>query len=203
MITIVDYGMGNLRSVQKAFEKFGADAVVSDKPLDILAADKIVLPGVGAFGSAVRELKKRNLFSALQQKINDGTPYLGICLGLQLLFQSSEEEAGVQGLGIFKGKVKRLSGKLKIPHMGWNTLEMKKNCPLFKGIDKKRDSFYFVHSFVAAPADKKVIAANTVYGKPFCSVVWKGNIFATQFHAEKSQAAGLKIIKNFIRYKKI
>lgn len=193
--------MGNLRSVQKAFEKCGAQAVVSDKPLDILAADKIVLPGVGAFGSAVEELRKRNLFSVLQQKIADGTPFLGICLGLQLLFESSEEDKTKKGLGVLKGKVKKIKGKLKVPHMGWNTLNTKKNCPLFKGIDKK-ESFYFVHSYVAVPKNTKDSAASTDYGTSFCSAVWKGNVFATQFHVEKSQGAGLKIVKNFIRYKK-
>ncbi len=204
MIVIVDYGMGNLRSVQKAFEKNGAKAKVSSSKKDIARAGKIVLPGVGAFTAAVRELEKRDLVDTLKQKIQSGTPYLGLCLGLQLLFEESEENEGKKkalGLGIIRGRVKRFRGKLKIPHMGWNTLHItKKNCPLFKGI-RNEDYFYFVHSYYGVPNEPSWNASLTRYGVDFCSGIWKDNIFATQFHPEKSQEAGLKMIKNFIAFK--
>lgn len=201
-IVIVDYGMGNLRSVAKAFEKSGAVPTVSSNARDIESADKLVLPGVGAFPSAVRELGARGLSGAIQEKIKDGTPYLGICLGLQLLFDSSEESGGerhVGGFGIIPGGVKRFKGNMKVPHMGWNTLDLgKKNCPLFKGI-KNGSFFYFVHSYFGTPKDKSAIAAKTAYGPSFCSAVWKDNVYATQFHPEKSQGLGLKLIENFIK----
>ena len=190
--------MGNLRSVQKAFEKCGARAVVSSRPRDIERAGKIVLPGVGAFTHAMRELKKLKLVGPLRKKILSGTPYLGLCLGLQLLFEKSEEGARVAGLGIIPGRVKKFRTNLKVPHMGWNTVSTRKGCPLFKGKGKD-DHFYFVHSYFGAPEDKSWIAGTTEYGRKFCSAVWKGNVFATQFHPEKSQAAGLRLIKNFIK----
>lgn len=197
-IVIVDYGMGNLRSVQKAFEKNGARAVVSSNPRDLERAAKVVLPGVGAFTHAMRELKKRRLVAPLRKKILSGTPYLGLCLGLQLLFDKSEEGARVAGLGVIPGRVKKFRTGLKVPHMGWNTVNTRKGCPLFKGKGKD-DYFYFVHSYFGAPEDKSWIAGTTRYGKDFCSAVWKGNVFATQFHPEKSQTAGLRLIKNFIK----
>jgi len=197
-IVIVDYGMGNLRSVQKAFEKNGARAVVTSDPRVVERAEKIVLPGVGAFTHAMRELKARKLVAPLRKKILSGTPYLGLCLGLQLLFEKSEEGSRVAGLGIIPGRVKRFRTGLKVPHMGWNTVAMKKRCPLFKGAGKN-DHFYFVHSFYAAPEDRSWVAGTTDYGQKFCSAVWKGNVFATQFHPEKSQAAGLRLIKNFVK----
>ncbi len=202
MITIVDYGMGNLRSVQKAFEKNGARARITSDPEEILKAEKVVLPGVGAFDCAMRELRKRRLVGPLKKKIQSGAPYLGLCLGLQLLFTDSEERTGrknAHGLGIIPGTVKRFRGSLKIPHMGWNTVQFKKkDCPLFKGL-KDKSYFYFVHSYYAVPKDRSWALAQTPYGVKFCSAVWKGNIFATQFHPEKSQALGLRVIKNFIR----
>lgn len=201
MIAIIDYGMGNLRSVQKAFEKNGAKAVVTSSARDIDRAEKIVLPGVGAFGGAMEELKRRDLVDMIKEKIADGIPYLGLCLGLQLLFDTSEESAEgetVKGLGIVPGIVRRFRGKFKIPHMGWNSLRLrKKNCPLFKGI-ASGENFYFVHSFYGIPKDPSWTVATTPYGPEFCSAIWKGNIFATQFHPEKSQMAGLRVIKNFI-----
>lgn len=205
MIVVIDYGMGNLRSVAKAFEMCGSKPLITDSPKQILKADKIVLPGVGAFSAAMRELKKRKLISPLKQKLVEGTPYLGLCLGLQLLFEESEEKEGERqapkGLGVIEGKVVQFKTTLKIPHMGWNTVEFKqKNNPIFKGI-KDKTYFYFVHSFYVVPKDKRCVAATTCYGNTFCSSIQKGNIFATQFHPEKSQAIGLKIIKNFIHYK--
>jgi len=204
MIAIVDYGMGNLRSVQKAFEHCGAKPVITSRARDIEKAGKLVLPGVGAFTQAMHELKKRKLVETLKEKIRGGTPYLGLCLGLQLLFSSSDEGAHVKGLDLISGTVRRFpaTGRckhLKIPHMGWNTLRVrKKNCPLFKGF-KETDYFYFVHSYYGVPEDKSWILSTTRYGTEFCSAIWKGNIFATQFHPEKSQTAGLKLIKNFVR----
>jgi imidazole glycerol-phosphate synthase subunit HisH len=196
-IVIIDYGMGNLRSVEKAFEKAGARVTVSSKPADIRKAGKLVLPGVGAFSHAMKELKRRKLVKPILEKIEAGTPYLGLCLGLQLLFQSSEE-GPERGLGVFKGRVKKFKHGLKVPHMGWNSLAVEqKKCPIFKGITPK-DYFYFVHSFYAVPSDKNVAASATPYGMDFCSAVWKNNVYATQFHPEKSQAAGQRIIKNFV-----
>jgi len=212
MIVVVDYGMGNLRSVEKAFEKAGARVRVSSRPGDVKRADKVVLPGVGAFGHAMRELKARDLVEPILEKIKEGAPFLGLCLGLQLLFGSSEE-AREKGLGVLPGGVLRFSapatkpagpsfggkGGLKVPHMGWNTLALRrKDCPLFKG-SKPKDHFYFVHSYYAAPKEKSALAATTDYGVSFCSAVWKDNVFATQFHPEKSQAAGQVLIRNFVR----
>ena len=199
-IVIVDYGMGNLRSVQKAFEACGASAQITSKPKDLEKASKIVLPGVGAFAHAMNELKKRKLIEVLKNKVRSGAPYLGICLGLQLLFSESEEGGRVKGLGLISGHVVKFKTKLKIPHMGWNTLQTsKKNCPILEKI-KPRDYFYFVHSFFGIPEDRSLILSQTGYGQNFCSALWKGNLFATQFHPEKSQEPGLQIIKNFIRF---
>jgi len=196
-IVIIDYGMGNLRSVQKAFEVSGVNPKVTSSRFDIGKADKIILPGVGAFSQAMHELKKNGLIEVLKDKICSGTPYLGLCLGLQILFSSSEE-GSAKGLGLLPGKVKKFNGNEKVPHMGWNTLSLKKrNCPLMKGVSKK-DFFYFVHSFYAVPEDKNTILSTTDYGINFCSSIWQDNIFATQFHPEKSQQAGLRIIGNFI-----
>ena len=198
MIVIVDYGMGNLRSVQKAFEMEGARAVVSDQPKTVENAGKLVLPGVGAFGHAMAELKKRKLIEPLKDKIAGGTPYLGLCLGLQLLFSRSQEGGRTKGLGIIAGEVRRFKGRMKIPHIGWNGVAFKKkDCPLFKAL-KENVYFYFVHSYFGVPEDPDWVAGVTRYGGSFCSAVWKGGIFATQFHPEKSQSAGLRVIKNFI-----
>ena len=207
MIIIVDYGMGNLRSVQKAFEACGVKPKITSSAADIEKADKIVLPGVGSFGHAMQELKKRKLVAPLKEKIADGTPYLGLCLGMQLLFSSSEE-GNVRGLDVLPGEVKRFSAKmrggpafggqghLKVPHMGWNTLDVRNKGGMLKGV-KASDHFYFVHSYFVAPEEKGDVASTTDYGKAFCSSVLRGNIFATQFHPEKSQDAGLRIIRNF------
>jgi len=200
MITIIDYGMGNLHSVQKAFEKNGARVKVSSDPRAIERASKLVLPGVGAFTHAMRELEKRKLTEVIREKILGGTPYLGLCLGLQLLFSKSEEGERVAGLGIIPGSVMRFKGPMKIPHMGWNTLDIKKRgCPVFSGVTTK-DYFYFVHSYYGVPEDPSWTLSTTRYHLSFCSSVWKGHVFATQFHPEKSQSSGLRLIKNFIRY---
>ena len=198
MIVLIDYGMGNLRSVQKAFEHCGQKPLISSEVRDVEKAEKIVLPGVGAFGQAMLELKKRKLTAVLKEKIQSGTPYLGLCLGLQLLFSSSEE-GSAKGLDVLPGRVRRFSPRAgKVPHMGWNTLSLKKkNCPLMHGADP-REHFYFVHSFFAEPQEKNIIACTTRYGADFCSAVWRDNIFATQFHPEKSQRSGLRLIGNFL-----
>ena len=208
MIAIIDYGMGNLRSVQKAFEKFCSNVVVSSSAKDILKADKIVLPGVGAFKVAMDELKKRGLIYPIKASIKEGKPFLGICLGLQLLFETSAEDPGVKGLCVLKGESKRFKFKgqgsrvkgqvLKVPHMGWNTLKVKSlNCPLLKGI-LDQDQVYFCHSYYPLPEDSRVVAACADYGLEFAAVVWKDNVYGAQFHPEKSQAVGLKIIRNFV-----
>lgn len=201
MIVIVDYGMGNLRSVQKAFEAGGARPRISSSAKDIEKAERLVVPGVGAFTHAMKELRSRKLIEPIRDKVRSGAPYLGLCLGLQLLFSESEEGERMRGLDLIPGRVVRFRGKLKIPHMGWNTLDVKKkSCPMLKGIDGK-DYFYFVHSYYGVPEQRSSTLATTAYGKDFCSAVWQDNIFATQFHPEKSQEAGLKIIKNFIQCK--
>ena len=202
MITIIDYGMGNLRSVQKAFEKFCSNVVVSSSAKDILKADKIVLPGVGAFKTAMDELKKRGLIQPIKASIKEGKPFLGICLGLQLLFSESEEGKKIKGLDIIEGKVRKFKEKdgLKIPHMGWNIVKSKvksKNSKILYGIEKN-SYMYFVHSYYVAPKDKSVILCETDYGGNFASGVHKDNIWGLQFHPEKSQSIGLKIVENFV-----
>jgi len=212
MITIIDYGMGNLRSVQKAFEKFCSNVIVSSSANGILKADKIVLPGVGAFKVAMDELKKRGLIDMIKRSIEKGKPFLGICLGLQLLFSESEEcsprfagEAGkkIKGLDIIKGKVKRFKEKdgLKIPHMGWNQIRAAgggRRAAILNGV-KNGSYMYFAHSYYVAPEDRGVILCKTNYGGNFTSGVHRDNVYGLQFHPEKSQSAGLKIIKNFVQ----
>ncbi len=199
MITVVDYGMGNLRSVAKALENVGLDVKVSSNPEDIKKAKAIVVPGVGAFGDAVHNLKRLNLFDEIINHIDEGKPYLGICLGLQLLFEYGYEFGNHQGLGVLKGKVIRFEEKegYKIPHMGWNQIHIKnKESKMFKGINDG-EFFYFVHSFYAVPEENGVIASTTDYITDFCSAVEKDNVWAVQFHPEKSQKAGLKLLSNF------
>jgi glutamine amidotransferase len=198
MILIVDYMMGNLRSVQKACLLTRKDCKVSASWREIEKAKKIILPGVGAFADAVKELKRLKIFDVLKDKLNSGTPILGVCLGMQLLFSSSEEAPAAKGLDIIKGKVKLFTGKVKVPQIGWNQLGIKdKNCPILKGV--KNNSFvYFCHSYYCAPMDKSIIAGQTDYGAKYASVIWQDNIFGVQFHPEKSQANGLKILKNFL-----
>jgi glutamine amidotransferase len=198
MIKIVDYGMGNLRSVQKAFEKIGAEAAIVTRPADVEGAQKLVLPGVGAFRDAIHELKRAELDRPVRDHIAAGRPFLGICLGLQLLFDVSHEDGQWEGLGVLGGKVVRFADQpdLKIPHMGWNSLEFARPTRLFDGIPPG-SSFYFVHSYYVVPKDESVIAARTEHGTRFVSAVAKNNLFATQFHPEKSQSLGLRLLKNF------
>lgn len=197
MITIIDYGAGNLFSVRKALEYFGAHVLVSDTYVNILKAKGLVLPGVGAFGWGMRLLEEKNLCEAIKEAIDKGIPLLGVCLGLQLLFEESEESPEVKGLGIIKGKVKRLPSNLPLPHIGWNQVKITKDVPIFRGINSER-FFYFVHSYYGDPINKEVICGETEYGIIFPSVIWQGNVFAVQFHPEKSSKEGLKIYKNFL-----
>ena len=196
MIAVIDYGMGNLRSVQKGFERVGFDAVVTSDIKIIESASKIVLPGVGAFTDCMNNLEDRGLVEPVIRGIEKGKPFLGICLGLQLLFEESEEFGNRKGLGVIKGKVKRFpKGDLKVPHMGWNSIKKVKDTPLLA--DLADDSYlYFVHSYYVLP-DEDVAATTTDYGMEFTSSIVKDNIFACQFHPEKSQADGLKILKAF------
>ncbi len=198
MIAIIDYGMGNLRSVQKAFEKVGSQATVTDDPRVVRSARKLVLPGVGAFEDAIAELHRRSMVDAIVGGIRAGKPFLGICLGLQLLFDISYENGQHQGLGILNGEVVRfdLPPEFSVPHMGWNQVWQRRAMPLFRGISDGA-YFYFVHSYYVVPSDPEVVAGETDYSARFCSVVWRDNLFATQFHPEKSQSGGLRILKNF------
>ena len=199
MITIVDYGMGNLRSVQKALQKVGAQAVISSDPADIDRADRLILPGVGAFGDGMDQLRARQLIGPLHRFVDSGKPFLGICLGQQMLFEWGQEDGGHAGLGILPGKVLRFrleDPTLKVPHMGWNALNITKPDPMLAGL-KSGDCVYFVHSYYAAPVDPSIVAATADYGGPFCAAVRRGNLFATQFHPEKSQRVGLRILANF------
>ena len=198
MIIVVDYGMGNLRSVQKAFEKIGTNAVISRDPDTIRKADGLVLPGVGAFPECMKNLTRLNLVDPILEFISSGRPFLGICLGLQLLFDVGYENGMHEGLGILPGEVVRFEVpvELKVPHMGWNSLSIRRRPPLLEGL-VDGTHVYFVHSYYVKPRDASVIATETDYGGQFCSMIWRGNLFATQFHPEKSQADGLKILRNF------
>lgn len=198
MIAIIDYGMGNLRSVQKGFEKVGHQATITSDPEQVLTADKVVLPGVGAFEDAIAELRRRELVEPILKAIDSGKPFLGICLGLQLLFETSYENGQHKGLGVLAGDVVRfeLPEEYSIPHMGWNQLQIRRPAPILKGIPESTH-FYFVHSYYVVPRDPEVTAVEAEYGKPFCAMVWRDNLFATQFHPEKSQAWGLRMLKNF------
>ncbi len=198
MIAIIDYGAGNLQSVKKAFDFIGAESVITDNPEIINACDKILLPGVGSFGDAMDSMNKKNLVETVKQNALSGKAFLGICLGLQLLFEESEESPNVKGLGIFKGKIRRFPKDMgfKIPHIGWNSLEIKQKDTLFKGIPEN-SYVYFVHSYYLEAEDLTDVATVTNYGIDFHSAVGKGNIFATQFHPEKSGDVGLQILKNF------
>lgn len=207
MIAIVDYGMGNLRSVQKALQKLGFDAEVTSDVADIRRADKLILPGVGAFGAAMANLRRAGLDRAIREFIETGKPFLGICLGLQLLFEVSEETWGTapeHGLGLLRGRVVRFpevltsaQGKLlKVPHIGWNSLHFTRRDALFEGVEEG-SHVYFVHSYFPVPEDEEVITAVSDYGISFCCAAQKGNIRAVQFHPEKSSVVGLRILRNF------
>ena len=196
MLTIVDYGSGNLRSVQKAFEQLGTPAVITSDPAAVAAAERLVLPGVGAFGDAMRELGDRGLIEPIVTHLREDRPFLGICMGLQLLFETGLEGGRQAGLGILPGDVVRfdLPPTLKVPHMGWNQVRWQGDWQPAK----QDEHFYFVHAYHAQPADEAVVAAVTDYGGPFCAAVRRGNLFATQFHPEKSQAAGLRLLGQWL-----
>ncbi len=199
MITIIDYGSGNLKSIKNGFSKIGAEAQISKNLDDLRMADTLVLPGVGAFGTAMENLQKYK--ETIYDHVEDGKLFLGICLGLQVLFTKSEESEGTAGLNIFEGEVKKFPDLLKekgmkIPHMGWNNLQIKRPCPILKNI--KDDYMYFVHSYYVEPVDENIIAATVDYGLDVPAVVFKDNVFATQFHPEKSGPVGLNILRNFV-----
>jgi glutamine amidotransferase len=201
VIALIDYGAGNLRSVHKALVHVGADVQRVTHPAELSAAAAVVLPGVGAFDDCLNALQRQDLFAACRDFIRTGRPFLGICVGYQALFERSEEfNSTAPGLGIFQGRVVRFSGAggLKVPQIGWNRLDiLRPDCPLFRGI--ATGSFvYFVHSYYPLSADPAIVAARTDYGEVFASAVWHGNVFATQFHPEKSQAVGLRLLRNFV-----
>lgn len=199
MIAIIDYDAGNIKSVEKALQKLGADVVITKEPKTILDAEKVILPGVGAFGDAMSNLKKYGLDDVIHQVVERGTPFLGICLGLQLLFERSDETPGVEGLGILKGEIFRIpeQGELKIPHMGWNSLHLQNGGRLFKGLPEE-SYVYFVHSYYLKAEDEEIVKATTEYSVNIHASVEKGNVFACQFHPEKSSEVGLQILKNFV-----
>ena len=198
MIAIIDYGMGNLRSVQKGFEKVGHAATITNDPLEVARAQKVVLPGVGAFADAIAELRRRDLVPVVRDAIDSGKPFLGICLGLQMLFDVGYEDGQHEGLGILAGEVVRFQvpPEFKVPHMGWNQLQIRRRPPILEGLAEGAHA-YFVHSYYVVPRDPNVIATETDYAGPFTSMVWRDNLYATQFHPEKSQADGLRILRNF------
>ena len=206
MIAIIDYGMGNLRSVQKAFERVGHPAVVTRDPGEIEKANRVVLPGVGAFGDCMDNLTRYGLVEPIRQSISCGKPFLGICLGLQLLFTESDEFGTHQGLNILPGTIRRFpfspesESNLKVPHMGWNTISIRQTAPLLEGV-ASGSHVYFVHSYYVQPEDPTLTCTVTDYGIPFVSSVWKDNIFASQFHPEKSQQVGLQLFYNFGNWK--
>jgi glutamine amidotransferase len=200
MIQIIDYGMGNLRSVQKAFESLGQPATICTDPDALKSADKVILPGVGAFRDAIGHLQAQGLVEPIREYVAGGRPFLGICLGLQLLFDVSYEDGEYAGLGIVPGEVVRFESQpgLKIPHMGWNALEVAQPNPLLAGIPPGAH-VYFVHSYHVVPRDDSAIAARAFHGGPFVAMIARDNLFATQFHPEKSQRIGLKLLENFAR----
>ena len=202
MITIINYGAGNLFSVEKAFAALGAEVCVSSNSADILSSDKIVLPGVGAFGDCMRQLSASGLIPAIKESVAKGIPLLGICVGLQILFEGSEESSGVEGLNLLRGRVRKISAPHeKIPHMGWNALDIAqahRDNGLFVGVSQG-SYVYFVHSYHAVPAELSIISSTCFYGEKITASISAGNIMATQFHPEKSGDTGLKVIQNFIR----
>jgi glutamine amidotransferase len=196
VIAIIDYGVGNLRSVQRAFEHVGAEAVVTAHREVIESASAVVLPGVGAFGKAMSNLERAGLTDVIRQVIAQGRPFLGICLGLQLIFEDSEEMGQHKGLGVFGGQVKRFEIGLKVPQIGWNQIHIQRASPLLEGVADGSYA-YFVHSYYVAPADPEIVLATTDYEMDYASIVGQGNVFGIQFHPEKSQAVGLRILRNF------
>lgn len=200
MVTIIDYGSGNLRSVQKAMERVGVEARITDDPNVVAESSHLVLPGVGAFGDAIRAIRGRGLVEPILAHIRADRPFLGICMGLQLLFESGSEGGHHEGLGVLAGEVTRfeLPPGMKIPHMGWNQVSWR-TAGTSQPTGNDGDHFYFVHSYVARPRDETVIAATSDYGGPFCAAVARGRLFATQFHPEKSQSAGMELLRSCMR----
>ncbi|MEM9585860.1 MAG: imidazole glycerol phosphate synthase subunit HisH [Planctomycetota bacterium] len=198
MITIVDYQMGNLRSVQKAIQHNGGEALITDDPGQIANAEKLILPGVGAFGDAMKEIRDRDLVSPIKDFIATGRPFFGICLGLQLLFDRGFEHGEHEGLGVIPGDVVRfdIDPSMKVPHMGWNSVRKTADAPVLADVADDTH-FYFVHSYYVRPASTDVVSLNCEYGIKFCAAVWKDNVFATQFHPEKSQTQGLALLAAF------
>ncbi len=199
MIAMIDYDAGNIKSVEKALQRLGADVVITKDADVILRADKVILPGVGAFGDAMQNLKRYALDEVIHKVVEQGTPFLGICLGLQLLFERSDESPGVEGLGILKGEILRIPDQedLKIPHMGWNSLHLQNKGRLFHGISEQA-YVYFVHSYYLKAEEEEIVKATTQYSVNIHASVEKDNVFACQFHPEKSSDVGLKILKNFV-----
>ncbi len=207
MIAVIDYEIGNLRSVIRGLERAGAQARLVSTPDELARAEKIVLPGVAAFGDAMASLRSLKLVEPLRDAVRSGTPYLGFCLGLQLLFEVSEEMGEHRGLGLLGGRVERFdfsaqaeaqdTGSLSVPHMGWNRIRWGRDCPMLSGLTNGTH-VYFAHSYHVVPTDEDVVATRTEYGLEFVSAVWKDNVFATQFHPEKSQNVGLRLLQNFV-----
>lgn len=200
MIAVIDYGLGNLRSVSKAVESLGSEVEVTSKPESISKADGAILPGVGAFSKGMENINELGLSATIKEFAKSGKPFLGICLGLQLLFSESEEHGIHKGLDIIKGKVRKFETNLKIPHMGWNAVKLQitnLKLKIFEGIPDN-SYFYFVHSYFVDPEDKSIVAGTTKYDREFCSGIAKNNIYGTQFHPEKSAETGLKLLKNFL-----
>jgi glutamine amidotransferase len=199
VIAILDYDAGNIKSVEKAVQLLGQEVTITRDRREVLNADKVILPGVGAFGDAMGKIRQYGLYEVIHEVVEQGTPFLGICLGLQLLFERSEESPGVEGLGILKGEILRIpeTPGLKIPHMGWNSLEFRNNGRLFENLPEE-SYVYFVHSYYLRAADEKIVTAVTEYGTQIHASVEQGNVFACQFHPEKSSDAGIQILKNFV-----
>ena len=197
-VAILDYGVGNLRSVEKAFVAAGANAIVSDDERVLREAEALVLPGVGAFASCMRALSARGFDELVRERVNEGTPLLGVCVGMQMLFDESEEFGKTPGLGLLRGRVRRFNDDLLVPHVGWNEVRQPRAHALLDGIED-RSFFYFVHSFYCEPDDPAVVIGKTDYGAAYASVVAQGRIYGVQFHPEKSQAAGLRLLGNFAR----
>jgi glutamine amidotransferase len=198
MIAIIDYGVGNLRSVEKAFAATGCEAIVSSDEKDLRAARKLVLPGVGAFGACMRALSERGFDRLVSERVREGTPLLGVCVGMQMLFEESEEFGSTPGLALLPGRVRRFSDELVVPHVGWNRIQQRQSHALFDDV-ADGSFFYFVHSYYCEPADQSVVAGETEYGLSYASVVAKDSVCGVQFHPEKSQDAGLRLLRNFAR----
>ena len=199
MIAIIDYGAGNIRNVVNAINKLGYEVNLTSDPDEVLSADTVILPGVGAAGDTVSSLRKLNLIEPVRRVIAENKPFLGICIGLQVLFTETEEDRGQKCLDVFPGRVKRFPEGRKIPHMGWNQVKRKIDHPVFEGVPDN-SNFYFVHSYYVDPEDQSLIAGITEYGVEFCSMISRGNMIGTQFHPEKSGNIGLRIYDNFLRY---